>query len=75
MEQFVAQLLNRGGVNEGFVLHDVEDTIAHFDLNAHLEPLVVDVETGAQLASHIKAFGDQVVDEFFAIDAVFVVFL
>ena len=63
MEQFVAQFVNGSGVNEGFVLHDVEDAVAHFHLNAHLEPLVVDVETDTEFACEIETLCYEVVDE------------
>ena len=63
MEQFVAQFVNGSGVNEGFILHDVEDAVAHFHLNAHLEPLVVDVETDTEFACEIETLCYEVVDE------------
>lgn len=75
MEELVAQLVDRRGVDEGFVLHDVEQPVAHLDLDAHLEPLVVDVETGTQLGGTVEALGDEVVDEFLSVDAFLVVFL
>ena len=76
LEQFVAQFVDGSSVDEGLILHDVEQTVAHFDLNTHLEPLVVDVEAGTDFSSHIEAFGDQVVDELVALSVgLLVVFL
>ena len=75
MEQLVAQFVDGSGVDEGFVFHDVEDAIAHFDFNAHLEPLVVDVETGTKFTSKVETLCDEVVDEFVAITVGFLVVL
>ena len=68
-------MVDGSGVNEGGILHDIEETIAHLDFNAQLEPLVVDVETGTQFRGTIEAFGYQVVDEFIAFYVGFLVVL
>lgn len=48
-------------------LHDIEHSIAHFYLDAHLEPLVVDVETGSDFKGAVETACDQVVDVFVAL--------
>ena len=75
MEQFVAQLVDGSSVHEGFVLHDVEQTVAHFHLNAHFEPLVVNIESRAKFSGAVEAFCDEVVDKLNTVDNVFIVFL
>lgn len=46
--------------------HDIEHSVAHFYLDSHLEPLVVDVETCSDFKGAIEAAGDQIVDVFVA---------
>ena len=46
--------------------HDIEHSVAHFYLDAHLEPLVVDVETGSDFEGAVETAGDQIVDVFVA---------
>ena len=75
LEQLVAQFIDGSGVDEGFVFHDVEYAITHFDLNAHLEPLVVNIEAGTKFTSKVETFRDKVVDEFVAIAIGFLVVL
>ena len=75
MEQFVAKLVDGGGINEGFTLHNVEKTETHLDLDTHFEPLVIDVEARAKFACDVETFRDQVVDEFVAVGIGFFVVL
>ena len=67
------QVFDGSGVDEGGLLDDVEEPVAHLDLDAQLEPLVVDVEAGTRLSGAVEALGDQVVDELVAVDVGFLV--
>ncbi len=75
LEQFIAQFVDGSSVDESVVFHDVKDSIAHFDFDAHLEPLVIDVKTGTKFSSKVKAFRDEVINEFIAITIGFLVVL
>ena len=59
-------MVDWGGIDECRMLHDVHDSVTHFDLNAHLEPLVVNVEARTKFGGEIEAFRDQVVDKLVA---------
>ena len=58
LEQFVAQFVDRSCVNEGWILHDIEKTVAHFDLYAHFEPLIVYVKSGTDFGCTVETAGN-----------------
>ena len=69
LEKLIGQLVDGSRIDERLVViccpfYDIKETVAHLHFDAHLEPLVVNVEAGANLGRTVEAFGDEVVDEF-----------